>query len=317
MVDKLVCHYNKRMNRSSKIDFSVIIPHRNSIQCLPKLLSTVPATEQVEVLIVDNSPVPITRDDIDSSRAYELFYSAPERGAGGARNVGIEHARGRWLVFVDADDYLTPDAFDTFYSYVDSDAEVLYFCSSSVYIDTGEPADRGNIHNQMVADYVQGRYDEQRLRIYFSTPWPKMVSHELVQRHAIRFDEVVASNDVIFSMLTGYYARSIEVVDKVVYMVTVSKGSLTMRHDTAVVMARYEVALRLNQFLREHGLGSYQRSIMYFIVRSLKHGVKTFFQSLRLLMVYKQNPLIGARNWVKEARIIASRNRKYKKYITH
>ena len=118
-------------------------------------------------------------------------------------------------------------------------------------------------------------------------------------------------------MLTGYYARSVEVVDKVVYMVTVSKGSLTMRHDTAVVTARYEVALRLNRFLREHGLGSYQRSIMYFIVRSLKHGVKTFFRCLRLLMVYRQNPLIGARNWVKEARIIASRNRKYKKYITH
>ena len=163
------------MNRTAKIDFSVIIPHRNSIQCLPKLLSTIPATEQVEVLIVDNSPVPVTRDDIASSRAYDLLYSAPERGAGGARNVGIEHARGRWLVFVDVDDYLTPDAFDTFYSYVDSEAEVLYFCSSSVYADTGEPADRGNIHNQMVADYVQGRYDEQRLRIYFSTPWPKML----------------------------------------------------------------------------------------------------------------------------------------------
>ena len=104
-----LCHYIKRMNRPAKIDFSVIIPHRNSIQCLPKLLSTIPATEQVEVLIVDNSPVPITRDDIDSSRAYNLLYSAPERGAGGARNVGIEHAQGRWLVFVDADDYLTPD----------------------------------------------------------------------------------------------------------------------------------------------------------------------------------------------------------------
>lgn len=305
------------MNQPTNIDFSVIIPHRNSIQCLPRLLSTIPCTNRIEILIVDNSPIPIQKEDLSVSRTYNLLYSDPKRGAGGARNVGIEHALGKWLIFIDADDFLTDDAFDTFYSYFDSLADVIYFCSKSVYSDTGEPADRGNLHNNMVANYVRGNFDEYRLRIYFSTPWPKMIRHELIKQHTIRFDEVVAANDVIFSMLTGYYARTIEVVEKIVYVVTVSKGSLTMRHDTAVVMARYEAALKLNKFLREHDLKQHQRSIMYFLVRSFKHGLKVFFQCIHLLLEYRQNPFIGAKTWLKEARIIIARNRKYKEYITH
>ena len=247
---------------------------------------------------------------------YTLLYSSPQRGAGGARNVGIDHAKGRWLIFVDADDYLGERAFDIFYTYLNEEAEVIYFCSDCIFSDTQEHSDRSDIFNQMVRDYLECRIPEEKIRTHFFTPWPKMVSHALVQQHGLRFDEVVASNDVYFSMLIGFHAHKIKAVDEIVYVATVNKGSLTMRHDPAVILARFEVYLRFNRFIRNKGLRQYQRSVMYLLVRALKCGFSTFLTCMGLMWKYKQNPFVGATKWGKAAIGIWKRNRKYQKYIT-
>lgn len=302
---------------SKYVDFSVIIPHSNSPHFLPRLLHSIPSSDKIEILVIDNSPTPITKSDIGIEEGYTLLYSSPQKGAGGARNVGIDHAVGKWLIFIDADDYLSENAFDTFYSYLNDTAEVIYFCSDCIFSDTKEHSDRSDIFNNMVKDYIAGRIPESKIRTHFFTPWPKMVSHDLVRRKDIRYDEVVASNDVYFSMLTGFYASSIKAVDEIVYIATVNKGSLTMRHDPAVILARFEVYLRFNCFVCKHGLRKYQRSIMYLLVKALKCNLSTFFTCLGLMVKYRQNPFVGATKWVGAAINIWRKNHKYQKYITH
>ena len=193
----------------NSIAFSVIIPHRSSIETLSKLLGTIPNNRQIEIIVIDNSLIPVTKGEINTDREYTLLYSAPERGAGGARNVGIEHARGEWLIFADADDFFEKDAFNVFYKYRDSDAELIYFCAKSEYIDTGEQASRGDSYTALVNGYVDGYVSEEKIRLGFSVPWCKMVKHSLVKKYNIRFDEVVASNDLYFSMLVGFYVTKI------------------------------------------------------------------------------------------------------------
>ena len=214
---------------SKDIDFTVIIPHRDTLHFLPKLFHSLPESDRIEILLIDNSFVPIKREDVDTDKKFKLLYSSPERGAGGARNEGLEHAHGKWLIFVDADDYLPEDAFEIFYNNFNSDADVIYFGMDGIYADTGERSDRGDQYTQLVKDYLSGKKSEMDLRLGFASPCSKMVRRELVDRHQIRFDEVVASNDVYFSLLTGYYATKIDAVDKITYIATVSRGSLTKR----------------------------------------------------------------------------------------
>lgn len=297
------------------IDFSVIIPHRSSVETLSKLLGTIPDSRQIEIIVVDNSLCPVTKESINTSREYTLLYSAPERGAGGARNVGIENAHGEWLIFADADDFFTETAFKAFYNYYKAEAELLYFCASSEYVDTGEKASRGDSYTRLVRDYLSGARTEFDLRLCFSVPWAKMVRRSLVERENIRYDEVVASNDIYFSMLTGYYAKEVLAVDEVVYVVTVSRGSLTRRRDKAVTLSRFEVNLRYNRFVKNHSLRSYQKSVMVFIVRSFGLGFSCACQAIKLLLKYHQNPLVGWRNWYNTNKTLTSTNKKEKKYI--
>ena len=74
-----------------------------------RCLDSIPVSEDVQVIVVDDcSP------DADSypqrypqlSRPYlEFVRTTRNGGAGYARNVGLEHAKGKWLMLADADDY--------------------------------------------------------------------------------------------------------------------------------------------------------------------------------------------------------------------
>ncbi len=298
-------------------DFSVIIPHRNSLHFLPKLFSSIPKSEQIEIILVDNSPTPITKEDVGIERDYQLIYSAPERGAGGARNEGIEHANGKWLLFADADDYYTEDAFDVYYSMFNTDAEMVYTEMGGIYADTGEPSNRGEKYVKLVNDYLRGMITEMYLRLEFSSPCCKMVSHDLVQRHHLRYDEVLASNDMYFSMLTGYYAKGIKAIGKITYIATVSKGSLTRRRDKPVIISRFLVYLRYNKFVKEHNLAEYQKSVMNMFYQSCKLGLRSSIHCIALMIQYGQNPFIGCKRWMGSYKRGRLTEKKEIKYITH
>lgn len=293
----------------SDIIFSVIIPHRNSVQFLPKLFSSIQERDDLEIILVDNSPTPVTKDDIGVEREYTLLYSDPSRGAGGARNEGIEHAIGKWMIFADADDYFADDAFDVFYLKANSDADIIYTCMAGKYIDSDEPCTRGSSYTKLVHNYLAGIIPEQEIRMRFSSPCCKMVRGSMVKDQGLRYDEVIASNDLYFSMLCGFYAKAIEAVDKVTYVATISKGTLTKRKDLAIIESRFIVFLRYNQFLREHNLSEYQFSVMYYMTCAMRFGIKPLFKFCSLLIKYRQNPLYGCTNWIRTF----FENRRYEK----
>lgn len=280
-------------------DFSVIIPHRNSVHLLPRLFASIPESEKIEIILVDNSPNPISKGDIGIDRDYVLLYSLPERGAGGARNEGIGQAQGKWLVFADADDFFAEGAFELFESMVNTDADIVYTQMGGIYDDTGEPSDRGDRYVKLVRDYLQGACSENELRFFFSSPCCKMVSHKLVDEYKLKYDEIPAGNDVYFSLTCGYYAKKIEAIEKVTYIATVSRGSLTNRRDYEIIKSRLYSILHCNKFLRQHKLNNYQRSIMSQLYESRHFGLMKMMGLLKMIAMFRQNPFIGCFRWWK------------------
>lgn len=297
-------------------DFSVIVPcWRGAIRFLPKLFESIPEKDGIEIIVVDNSQESVKREEIDSPRNIVLLHSAPERHAGGSRNEGIRVAKGKWLLFADADDYYTPDAFDIYYSKLDSDAEIVYTGMGGIYEDTGEPSDRGDQYAIMVHDYCSGKNDEFVLRYQFSSPCCKMVSHELIDRHSLSFDEIRASNDIYFSLTSGYYATLIDAVDRITYIASVNRGSLTKRRDFEVIRARLFATLHCNQFLKEKGLKKEQRSIMRKLYESRSFTLSQKLTLIKMIVQFRQNPFVGWRSWANSFVAVRRSDNKDKKYI--
>lgn len=303
---------------STRIYFSVIVPvWRGALMYLPRLLESIPNKKEIEIIVVDNSKEPVSRSEINSGREIVFLHSAPERHAGGSRNDGIKAAKGKWLLFADADDYFAEKAFDVFYKYYDSDAEIVYTCPQGIYIDTGEPSDRGKHYFDLVCNYLEGKQSEEDLRYGFGTPWAKMVSRALVDREHLRYDEIRASNDIYFSATTGYYARKIDADMSITYYVTVNRGSLTRRRDFESLNARLYGSAHRNLFFRQHGLRERQTSIMAILYKARKLSFKEKLGLLKTLFKFRQNPLIGWSNWSKSFSQAKEREEREDKYIVH
>lgn len=299
-----------------KYNYSVIIPHYNSLDSLPRLLNSIPERKDIEVIVVDNSPQRILVSDVNSTRSFKLLYSSNSRFAGGARNEGIKVAKGNWLIFADADDFFTPEAFDVFASYSESVYDLIYFKVKSVYDDTLLPANRNEMYCKVIDNYNLGVADELTTRLSYLVPWGKMVRRELVLANDIWFDEVIASNDVMFSTKVGFNAHNFTVNNRFVYVVTTRAGSLINRRDFDVIKSRYLVAIRRNLYLREHGLKDKQGSIMLFLYSALQFGLIPFIRFCSLAIKHNQNPFIGYRNWFNTYKKRRKENKMNKKYIT-
>ena len=142
-----------------------------------------------------------------------------------------------------------------------------------------------------------------------------MVSHVLVDRVGLRFDEIRAGNDIYFSLTSGYFAKSIEAVDAVTYMATVNRGSLTRRRDYEVTKARLYSLLHCNQFLKKHGYGRRQHSVMFALAESRNYGIGKTCEFVGMIIKYRQNPFVGWRRWLKTMKKNHQDDKAQAKYI--
>ena len=205
--------------------FSIIIPHYNSTHSLKHLLSSIPLDRFIQLIVIDDKS---TEDLSEVHRlvlarnGVFLHNTTNVRGAGTCRNLGLACATGKWLVFADADDYFLDGAFNTMRQYTESDAEIIYFSPTSEYAGTGLPAKRHAAYERLVLYYTNtpSEKSEMLLRCKFMVPWSKMVRNELVKENNILFDEVPASNDVMFSLKTAYHAKAVLASPEQIYCVT-------------------------------------------------------------------------------------------------
>lgn len=97
--------------------FSIIIPTYNRLNVLPKAISSVinQVFEQWELIIVDDGSTDDTSEFVDSlNDSRILFIKQNNLGVTVARNAGSKVASGEYLVFLDSDDQLLPNALEDF-----------------------------------------------------------------------------------------------------------------------------------------------------------------------------------------------------------
>ena len=96
------------------IKLSFVIPVFNQEKLLKRCVDSIPKRNDIEIIIIDDASIDNTRKTI-----RELVENDPEHigaimcesnhGVSNARNLGLEKARGEYVMFVDSDDYLITD----------------------------------------------------------------------------------------------------------------------------------------------------------------------------------------------------------------
>lgn len=97
---------------------SVIVPVHNAEKYLEQCLNSIigQTLKDIEVICVDDKSTDGSAVILDSYAANEprlRVLQSPGLGAGGARNIGLESAQGKYLSFLDADDFFEPDMLES------------------------------------------------------------------------------------------------------------------------------------------------------------------------------------------------------------
>ena len=184
--------------------FFVIIPHftKSDTLLLERAVASVPDREDIEVLVVDNSPNKIDRHLFNHRSNVRILFSDNTKGCGHARNVGMEQAKGVWMLFLDADDFFTERAFQVFDSYRDAKFDVIFFKMTSCYSDTLKPAHRHELYIEKIDKFLKDG-DEYALRYRWSPAWSRMVKAILVKTNDMWWEEVPASEDSVLARNSG------------------------------------------------------------------------------------------------------------------
>lgn len=272
------------------ISYSIIIPHHNTPDLLSRLLNSIPQRDDIEIIIVDDNSdfdkrANVSRYDVKS------FYidKNSTRGAGHARNIGMEHARGEWLLFADADDFFLSEAWLIIDKYKQSIYDIVYFGIESVDSKTLVSNERKQIYGSLITTCLANPsiFNMTRLKCRHDVPWGKMIRHSLITKNNILFGETKYCNDTLFSTKSALAARSIAVEEKSIYCVTSEPSSLTHHRSIEANYIRLEVILQKNKLLREHGMGEHQISILHYLRESLNYSLIDFFKHLFLVYRYK------------------------------
>lgn len=228
---------------------------------LKRLLDSIPIRENLEVLVVDdrsNEDLEILDQIKEEFKTYNIAFFQNNRihkGAGTCRNIGLEHAQGQWLLFADADDYFMEGLFDKVKLYFTSNNDVVFFSPTSWDEVANKISHRHIGYRDLVINYLKDKanpYNQLNLRYRFVVPWSKLINAKFIKNKSIKFDEVIASNDEMFSTKVGFYAKKIGVSKEVIYCVTKDKGTLTQDLNNDIHFTRLNVYISKMLFLREN-----------------------------------------------------------------
>lgn len=276
-------------------NFSIIIPHKNLPHLLQRCLDSIPARDDLEIIVVDDD----SSEELVDFKSFpgtdrpdvKVIFDKQSKGAGAARNIGINKATGKWLLFADCDDTYTDRLNEFLSKYEDSEFDVIYFKANLV----SEQSSRNTSLNMniFIDNYLKSGTNIEDIKFGAWEPWNKMIRRSLVNEYNLVFDEITSSNDKMFSLKLGKIVRNIKVSPSVLYNYILRPGSIIHSKKASKFKNSFNTILRQNGLYHEVG---YKRKefVPFFLMRNRsfvnKEDIKEYIKYLRK---YRTSPLEG------------------------
>lgn len=217
--------------------YSVIIPMYNVrdyiVACVDSILKQLP--QDSEIIVVDDGSTDGSHEilsghiqELNAANIVKILHKE-NSGASASRNLGIEHAQGDYILFMDSDDVMISDAFAS----VD---ESIRMSNSDLYVFSLKKNICGNIveseltsiqsfrlANANSVDLIQA-YLKQTDSIITWQPWSKVFKRKIITMNGIKFDNnLYCCNDFNFFFKYFLHAHSVSFCNTPVTIYTMDR----------------------------------------------------------------------------------------------
>ena len=207
--------------------YSVIIPVYNVENYLSRCIDSLLAQNYVdlEILLIDNGSGDQSGqicEDYATQFSNITAYHIPNKGVGSARNFGLSKAKGEFICFVDADDYLVGNLFSDVESQLDSQLDLLVFSYYNSIEKNLSEIDRSakilpTEGKKDKSDFI-ALFQELFLTDMMYTVWNKIYRREFLEEHQIVFESYELGEDVRFNLNVYQHVNAVLLVKSCYYV---------------------------------------------------------------------------------------------------
>lgn len=225
---------NRQPEAQECIAVSVIIPVYNAAKYLRQCLDSIcqQSLNNIEIICVDDG----SKDDSykilqEYTKKDSRFLVMKQRqaGAGAARNKGLEIAKGKYLSFLDADDYFQKDFLKTMYRKGENVQADIVICSAMEFNQQTKTI------NEMPQSLQKKWLPQKEVFSYKDMPdyifnsfqnwaWNKLFRRDFIQKNSICFQELRRTNDLLFTCTALVLAERITTVQESFIFYRVNHG---------------------------------------------------------------------------------------------
>ena len=272
------------------IDISILMPVYNAEKYLNETIDTIKnqSFSNWELIIVDdgstdNSKEICTKLMNDDKRIKYIFQE--NLGVSHTRNVALENAQGKYIVFVDSDDLIHEDYLKILINSIEknnSDISVCNFIERKIS-NTGKVEDitrefypKEVMEMSEMKDYIMDFGNSGLL----NPLWNKIYKREIIEKNNITFDEKVETGeDFIFNLQYFRKAKKISFIkEKLYYYIRRNNNSITYKYIENMYEKGWEIHSLLESFLED--MNFYNKENAYVLYGNHLTGAFSAFLNL-------------------------------------
>lgn len=243
---------------NKRVKVSVIVPAYNAekyiARCVESIISQ--SYHNLEIIIVDDGSMD------DTTRICSAYVQEDERvalycnsnhGVSFARNFGIEHATGDYIMFVDADDWIEKDCVEHFLDIVDRYKVSVVLCNYVAEPCSGKANVFRHFENKVIdVQMALNPYSE-----YFQCAvWGKFLLRDLIvaqEENCIQFDEAIRiGEDRLFWTQIVLRCKKIYALDEAMYHYYINDEGVMHSKDFNTMYTDYLARQRIMDLLAEY-----------------------------------------------------------------
>ena len=195
-------------------DISVIIPVYNGEKYIRKCLDSVinQTKKEIEIVVVNDGSTDNTESIIKEYKDKRIkYFKNTNHGIGYSRNFGVSKSSGKYIMFLDSDDYIDKDECKLLYEKCLEDDLDISIC------------DFYKVYNNDLIEVNLGDFKSSSLKdnpdiiTEFLNPWGKLYNKKILTDNKIKFVENLKYEDAPFVIETFCNAKKIGKVNKALH----------------------------------------------------------------------------------------------------
>lgn len=230
------------------MEVSIIVPIYNVEnyieECVESLINQ--KTDVIyEIILVNDGTKDKSREKIEKYKELENVKIVDKENGGlsSARNAGLDVASGKYILFIDSDDFVLDDFVEKLYSYANSNELDVAFSAYKFYFDANNIKNYKGIYSENEIFTREEALKNLLVKKTFRTEvWDDIYKREFLVANNLRFTEGVINEDEEFTAMVLATANKIGYLNYYGYMYRQREGSITkVKNYTKTIESRVKM----------------------------------------------------------------------------